>query len=128
VLTHLQNLLLSVSGMRLCTALKQPEASEQGEQGQRPLPQLLGHLSSAHPEILKYGIDRPNKEIIAPKNITQTGQHQCFWCIAAELFWRRLSAAAYGCALLQLVIFALDELAVSQATEHQNATIRRLNL
>jgi len=55
--------------MRLCTALKQPEASEQGEQGQRPLPQLLGHLSSAHPEILKYGIDRPNKGIIAPKTL-----------------------------------------------------------
>jgi len=29
---------------------------------------------------------------------------------------------------LLLVTFALDELAVSQATEHQNATIRRLNL
>ena len=30
--------------------------------------------------------------------------------------WRRLFAAAYGCALLLLVTFALDELAVSQAT------------
>ena len=115
MLTHLQNLLLSVSGMRLCrpTALKQPEASEQGEQGQRPLPQLLGHLSSAHPEILKYGIDRPNKGIIAPKILPKNGQHQCFWCIAAKLLWRRLSAAACGCAVLLLVTFALDELAVS---------------
>jgi len=55
------------------------------------------------------------------QNITRNGQHQCFRCIAVKLLWRRLSAAAYGCALLLLVTFALDELAVSQATEHQNA-------
>ena len=48
-----------------------------------------------------------------PKNITQNGQRQCFWCISAKLLWRRLSAAAYGCALLLLVTLALDELAVS---------------
>jgi len=34
-------------------------------------------------------------------------------CTAAKLLWRRLSAAAYGCALLLLVTFALHELAVS---------------
>ena len=44
------------------------------------------------------------------------GQHQCFWCIVEKLLWRRLSAAAYGCALLLLVTFALDEFAVSEAT------------
>ena len=96
VLTHLQNLLLSVTGMRLCrpTALKQPRASEQGEQGQRPLPQLLGHWSSAHPEILKYGIDRPNKGIIAPKtlpkvaNISVSGVLRQNYCGVACLLLR----------------------------------------
>jgi len=34
--------------------------------------------------------------------------------------WLRPSAAAYGCAVSLLVTFALDELAVSQATEHQS--------
>jgi len=48
-----------------------------------------------------------------PKILPRNGQHQCFWCIEAKLLWRRLSAAAYGCALLLLVTFALDELAVS---------------
>jgi len=32
---------------------------------------------------------------------------------AAPILWHRLSAAAYGYALLLLVTFALDELAVS---------------
>jgi len=48
-----------------------------------------------------------------PQNITQNGQHQCFWCTAGKLLWRRLSAVACGCALMLLVTFALDELAVS---------------
>ena len=48
-----------------------------------------------------------------PQNIIQNVQRQCFWCIAAKLTWRRLSVAAYGCALLLLVTFALHELAVS---------------
>jgi len=63
----------------------------------------------------RYNLDtiaRPNRDK-GPQNITQNGQHQCFWCIAAKLLWRRLSAAAHGCALLLLVTFATDELAVS---------------
>ena len=48
-----------------------------------------------------------------PQNITQDCQHHCFWCIAAKRLWRRLSAAAYGCAVLLLVTFALDEVAVT---------------
>jgi len=33
-----------------------------------------------------------------------------------------------GCAFLLLVTFALDDLVVSQATEHQNAPVKRLDL
>jgi len=64
------------------------------------------------PPCTQFGRDRPNPRI-GPQNIIQNVQRQCFWCIAAKLTWRRLSVAAYGCALLLLVTFALDELAVS---------------
>ena len=56
-----------------------------------------------------------------PQNIIQNGQHQCFWCTTAKILLSRLSAAAYGCTLFLLVTFALHELTVSLATEHQNA-------
>jgi len=56
-----------------------------------------------------------------PRNIIQNGQHQCFWCTTAKLLLSCMSAAAYGCTLFLLVTFALHELTVSLATEHQNA-------
>jgi len=53
----------------------------------------------------------------------------CFWCAVAKLLWSCLSAAAYGCTLCcYFVTSALDELAISQATEHQNTPIMWLNL
>jgi len=82
--------------------------------------------------VLLFGRGRPNKGDQGPKilpemaNISVSGVVYCGE--TSKLLWRRLSAAAYGCALLLLVTFALDELAVSQATEHQNAPIKRLCL
>ena len=51
------------------------------------------------PHCVTFWIRSPQQGDQGPQYITQNGQHQCFWCIATKLLWRRLSAAAYGCAL-----------------------------
>jgi len=63
--------------------------------------------------VLQFGRDRPNKGITAPKILPKMANISVSDVLRPNYRWCRLSAAVYGCALLLLVTFALDELAVS---------------